>query len=98
MYSNSFNYSNPSSKSVLDEHGLTKQILMTLIYDPKFEDVRFISWNGTELVNKNILPENCKTCKNIVVTKNIIQKFIDYENNSLRKNISSKNEIIIFII
>jgi hypothetical protein len=98
MQSNSFNYSNSLSKSVLDNHGLNKDIVNDIIYNPEFKDLKFISWNGKELINKNILPENYRTCKNIVITKNLSKEYFDCITNYQESKISLNNEIIVFII
>ena len=91
---NSFSYSNSNSKQILDTYGINESLLNNIIYSPEFSDLKFISWDGTKLVNKNILPDNYKTCQNIVITKNIRHKYVI----STSKNIESQSEIVIFLI
>ena len=98
MESNSFAYSNSNSKMVLDNHGLNKELINEIIYNPEYNDLKFISWNGSNLINKNILPENYKTCQNIVITKNIKHNYYDYTTNSKKSKLESQSEVVIFLL
>ena len=98
MDSKSFTYSNSNSKIVLDNHGLNENLLNDIIYNSEYDDLKFISWDGNNLINKNILPENYKTCQNIVITKNIKHNYYDYVTNSTKSKLGSQSEIVIFLI
>ena len=98
MYQQTFSYSNNNSKIILDNNGLNENVINEIINNPEYNDVKFISWDGNKLINKNELPSNYKTCQNIVLTKNTKISYYDYETNSKKFKIDSQSEIIIFLI
>lgn len=98
MYQQSFSYSNNNSKNILDNNGLNENVINEIINNPEYNDVKFISWDGSKLINKNELPSNYKTCQNIVLTKNTKISYYDHETNSTKSKIDSQSEIVIFLI
>ena len=97
MYQQTFSYSNNNSKIILDNNGLNENVINEIINNPEYNEVKFISWDGSKLINKNELPPNYKTCQNII-TKNTKISYYDYETNSKKFKIDSQSEIIIFLI
>ena len=98
MYQQSFSYSNNNSKNILDNNGLNENIINEIINNPEYNDVKFLSWDGSNLINKNELPSNYKTCQNIVLTKNTKRPYFDYQTYSTKLKMDSQSEIIIFLI
>ena len=94
----SFSYSNDISKSVLDNNGLNENVVNEIVNNPEYSDAKFLSWNGSKLINKNELPINYKTCQNIVITKNIKSSYFDHASKSIKLKVSSQSDIIIFLI
>ena len=98
MAYHSFSYSNDISKSVLDNNGLNENVVNEIVNNPEYNDAKFLSWNGSKLINKNELPTNYKTCQNIVITKNIKSSYFDYASYSTKLKVDSQSDIIVFLI
>lgn len=98
MAYHSFSYSNNISKSVLDNNGLNENVVSEIINNPEYNNAKFLSWDGSKLINKNELPSNYKTCQNIVITKNIL-KYVKQDNaENILNRVSSQSDVIVFLI
>ncbi len=97
MNNPTFEYTNNESKCTLEDNGLTSNIIDDLICNPKFDNVKFITWDGNEFSNINEIPKDHKTHKNIIITKKIHNTHFDYTLEKNIKHSSSEEYIRIFL-